>query len=180
MRAMRHLHAGLAAVVLAGCGDPRASGKPSATPDIALHRASPLDAQDAARDSAAAPLDGPPPRSGLDDALVIACIGAWRSGVQVLKLWGDHPDYEPDYATAYRTDDLTADPEEYRYRVEGGRLQLWRQGSREVTEARFALVRDEGDLVYRYQLRLETPVLGQTLFEGEMPSSYHCVARPGG
>ena len=169
---MRAVAAAVIAIAISGCGDPRAGGAPRRVPatDASIAR-EPLDAAD--------PVDAIPPRSGLDDALVVACIGAWRSGVQVLKLWGDHPDYEPDYATAYRIDDPLADFEEFRYQVDSGRLRLWRPGrSSDVVDVPFTLVRDEGDLVYRYELRLGGPVLGQRVFEGEMPSSYYCRPRP--
>ncbi len=119
-----------------------------------------------------------PRRASHDDALVIDCVGAWRSGAQVLKVWGDHPDYEPDYATAYRTDDRDARAEELRYHVAGHRLRLWRHHGREVLDVPFTLVRDERGAVYRYQLRLEAPVLGQRVFEGDLAASYHCAPRP--
>ena len=116
-------------------------------------------------------------RTTLDDALVIDCVGSWRSGTQVLKLWGDHPDYEPDYATAYRTDDRGSKSEELRYHVGDRRLRLWRHRGRELVDVAFTLVRDERGAVYRYQLRLDGAAFGQRVFEGEMPASYHCEPR---
>ena len=120
----------------------------------------------------------PASRGMLDDALVIDCVGAWQSGAQVLRLWGDHPDYEADYATAYRTDDRSAPSEVLRYHVGDEHLRLWRRQGREVVDVPFTLVRDEHGAVYRYELRLGGPAFGQRVFKGEMPSSYHCTPRP--
>ena len=168
-QAWRQLVAMLVVVGLAACGDRRASE--TAAPEVVR---APIDAP---RGPVIARVDAAPPRSGLDDALVIACVGAWHSGPQVLKLWGDHPDYEADYATSYRTDDPSSSFVELRYRVDAGRLSLWSSGSAEPAGVPFTLERDEGDLVYRYLLRFDTPVLGRHVFEGEMPASYHCVPR---
>lgn len=113
-----------------------------------------------------------------DDALIMDCVGDWHAGHQVLKLWGDHPDYEPDYAVAYRDDDPTHRLEELRYAVVGDRLRLWRHHGRELVEVGFTLVRDERGAVYRYQLRLDGPAFGERVFTGEMSAAYHCAPRP--
>ena len=119
----------------------------------------------------------PTARATHDDALVLDCVGDWHSGPQVLKLWGDHPDYEPDYATAYRTDDRGAKAEELRYHVAGDHLRLWRHHGREVADVPFTLVRDEAGATYRYQLRLDAPVFGQRVYQGDLSAAYHCAPR---
>lgn len=170
--ARRNLGLLVAGLTVAGCGDRRAA--PTRT-DVA-------NAGDGDRPARATDSSGPPPGTtlaatpaSLDDATVIACVGDWHAGTQVLKFWGNHPDYPPDAADAYRTD--RDEVIELRYEVQDGHLRLWR-GDAALADVGYALSRDEGARdVPRYQLRFDAPVFGHDRYEGFVGPSFRCSPR---
>lgn len=114
----------------------------------------------------------------LSDPLIIDCVGAWAAGKTTLKLWGDHPDYAPDFGEVWRERE---DARPLRYFVEGKQLHLWLDHGRTRQAVGFDLVTTEDSQhVLKYELRFKDAVLGAKVYKGSMMKSYRCEPRQDG
>lgn len=171
-----HRHVLVAGLAIAACGDRRVA--PAHRGSVASDAGrggrladEPAPLRDASPDATPAPADVPP--SSGDEMAVLECVGDWHAGPQVLKFWGNHPDYPADAADAYRTD--RDEVIELRYQVQDGRLRLWRDDAL-LADVAFTLSRDEHDPgVHRYQLRLDAPVFEHDHYDGVVATSFWCI-----
>ena len=112
-------------------------------------------------------------KAPLDDALILDCVSDWRAGDTTMKLWGNHPDYAPDYGFVYRKG--RDGYEEFRYHAGNDHLRLWIDHGRVTGDVAYELeLVEDAQYTLRYKLTVDEAVFGSKQFEGVLAKSYDC------